>query len=155
MPLGAFGCIWVHSGVFRCIWLHSGAFGCLRVALRCICVHSCAFGFILVHLGAFEGAFMCIWMPLGAFGCLLGALGCIRVHSGSLGLILVDLGDLGYRVLNLENETNKQRTPWMSRDPIRSNNRRVFFLLGGSLREVLKKNMSFYLHFVDKRLNPC
>ena len=37
-------------------------------------------------------------------------------------LILNDLGDLGYRVLNLEKETNthtnKQRIPRMSRDPI-------------------------------------
>ena len=29
----------------------------------------------------------------------------VWAYLGSLGLILVDLGDLGYRVLNLENES--------------------------------------------------
>ena len=47
------------------------------------------------------------------------------VYLGSLGLLLVDLGDLGYRVLNLEKETNTQTNkhtiPRMSRDPIGSN----------------------------------
>ena len=49
-------------------------------------------------------------------------IGFTWVHLDSLGLILVDLGDFGYRVLNLENPTNKQRISRMSRDPIGSNN---------------------------------
>ena len=52
-------------------------------------------------------------------------IGFIWVHLGALELILVDVGDLGYRVLNLENESNihthTQSIPRMSRDPTGSN----------------------------------
>ena len=71
------------------------------------------------------------WVPSGS-------LGFTRVYLGSLGLILVDVGDLGCRVLNLRNvsniQTNRQRIPRMSRDPVRSRNIRINFesFFGGS-----------------------